>query len=145
MGVVIGLDVGTQSAKLVICDKHAPRGVVEGLGYAIRANADAIVAGSGHPQVFVAVGGASRSRDLLQFFCDIAGIQQDLPEVTIGAAFGDAMLAARAVGWEAEPGRWDPAAERLTPYTGSRASYDSGYRDHQALYAALRQIHTSGI
>ena len=45
------------------------------------------------PARLVAVGGGARNRTWLQVMADIGGMPQEVPETTVGASYGDAMLA----------------------------------------------------
>ena len=45
------------------------------------------------PRRLVAVGGGARNPLWLQIVSDVCGLPQDVPERTIGAAYGDAFLA----------------------------------------------------
>ena len=59
--------------------------------------------------------------------------------MTIGASYGDAMLAgdgARLVGVDA---RWNAPAEMLQPDGQARARYDELYQVYRSLYPATRE------
>lgn len=117
-----GLSLGTGRAELA-------RAVVEGVSASIAAAVSALLEGGhGHPRA-VAVGGGTRNEVLVQTVSDLTGLTQRTA-ATLGAAYGDAMLAAigtgavteeQAVGWvafsdEVRPGPDRPfrAADRYT-------------------------------
>ncbi|MBM3519693.1 MAG: carbohydrate kinase, partial [Alphaproteobacteria bacterium] len=63
---------------------------------------------------------------------------QKLREKTWGASFGDAFLAALAVG-DAKPGdmaKWNPVTREIKPDRANRVLYDEVYRRFRALYEA---------
>jgi xylulokinase len=75
-------------------------------------------AAGARPRRAVAVGGGAQSELLLQIVSDVTGMAQELPEVTIGACYGDAFLAGVAVGLLAQAdlaSRWVRIVQRVTP------------------------------
>jgi xylulokinase len=92
------------------------------------------------PARVLAVGGGTRNRLWLQATSDFGGVPQVVAECTIGAAFGDAFLAALAVGQASEPDidGWNPAAETVTPQTS--AALDAQYRRFRRLYEDSRSL-----
>jgi xylulokinase len=69
------------------------------------------------PARVLAVGGGTKNRLWLQATSDFAGVPQIVSERTVGASYGDAFLAARAVGavTAGEIARWNPAARVVEP------------------------------
>jgi xylulokinase len=92
------------------------------------------------PARVLAVGGGTRNRLWLQATSDFGGVPQVVAECTIGAAFGDAFLAALAVGQASEPDidGWNPAAETVTPQTS--AALDAQYRRFRRLYEDSKSL-----
>ncbi len=69
------------------------------------------------PSCVRAVGGGTKNAVWLQATSDLAGVSQEVCDKTIGASYGDAFLAALAVGLinEGDIARWNPVARRVTP------------------------------
>ncbi len=92
------------------------------------------------PRRILAVGGGTKNRVWLQATSDIGGVPQIVCEKTVGASYGDAFLAASAVG-AAEPGeieRWNPAERTIEPET--LPVYDRRYRLFRRLYEQTKDI-----
>ena len=116
-----------------IHDTHA-KGAVFGMnlthtrGDLYRALLEGIAMGTAHvietyrevgqaPARVLAVGGGTKNRIWLQSTSDFGGVPQIVSEKTVGASYGDAFLAALAVG-AAEPrdiARWNPAQRVVEP------------------------------
>jgi len=87
-----------------------------------------------------AVGGGTRNPVWLQATSDVTGLEQELCAQTRGASYGDAFLAAVAVG-AARPGdiaRWNPVAARTLPERVP--AYERARPLCRALYAQTRDI-----
>ena len=82
---------------------HIVHAAFEGIGYGICQNLDALRAAGINVERVTAVGGGTKSRKLLQVVSDICGITQLVPEVTVGASYGDALMAGLAAGVIASP------------------------------------------
>ncbi|MDP4299050.1 FGGY-family carbohydrate kinase [Leptothrix discophora] len=140
-GVIAGLSLAHSRA-------HVFRAVLESVAFGIRHNLETLEdIGAPVRRVVAVGGGASHGGLWLQIVSDITGRTQVLPEVTIGACYGDAFLAGRAAGLLAEsdlagwvrPGREivpDPAiTARLTPRF---AQYKALYEVTKGVVAGLR-------
>lgn len=79
---------------------HMYRSALEGVGYSIAQQLDIM---RSHQDVeihrLVAVGGGTQNPVWMQIIADILGIPISTPKVTVGACFGDALMAALAVGY----------------------------------------------
>ena len=139
---------------------HDPqaKGVIFGLnltherGDLFRALLEGIACGTNHifetyaevgqePAAIYAVGGGTKNRVWAQATSDISGRPQIVREKTIGASYGDAFLAAMAVG-DAKPAdieQWNPVASKFTPNAALRERYDHLYRVFRDLYPATRR------
>jgi xylulokinase len=88
----------------------------------------------------VAVGGGTTGALWTQIVSDELHRRKDLPRRTIGAAYGDAFLA--AVGTGATKPRdidsWNPVARTIEPNPGRAADYDQLYQLCLDLYPATR-------
>jgi xylulokinase len=69
----------------------------------------------------------------------VTGRPQDLPEQTIGASYGDALLAARAVGLAQPETDWSRVSETVEPEAKNRGIYDELYGIYRELYPATRE------
>ena len=95
----------------------------------------------GHaPARVLAVGGGTKNKVWMQATSDIGGVPQIVSEKSVGASYGDAFIAALAVG-AVEPGdisAWNPVARTIAPET--HAAYDRQYPLFKALYQQTRDI-----
>ena len=84
----------------------------------------------------LSVGGGAQSRSWLQIVSDVAGIPQEVPELTIGASFGYAFLAGQAAGilHSADLRTWIRPGNTIKPDPGRKDLYDFLYVDYRALY-----------
>ncbi len=92
------------------------------------------------PQRILAVGGGTKNAVWMQATSDIGGAGQIVCEKTVGASYGDAFLAATAVG-KAMPDEiveWNPVARTVRPETVS--AYARQYPLFKRLYAQTRDI-----
>ena len=116
-----------------------------------RALLEGIAFGTGHvietfrdigqpPQRLLAVGGGTKNRLWCQATSDICGIDQTICEKTIGASYGDAFLAALAVGVAGigEIHDWNPVAR--TVHASPHPVYDRQYALFRRLYEQTKDI-----
>lgn len=105
-------------------------GIANGTAHVIETYRDADAA----PERILAVGGGTRNRVWLQATSDIGGVPQVVCEKTVGAAYGDAFLAACAAGLAqpADIARWNPAEREVTP---------EGTDVHARHYALFRRLY----
>ncbi|MBN9101722.1 MULTISPECIES: FGGY-family carbohydrate kinase [unclassified Pseudonocardia] len=131
-GVVAGLTVSHTRGDLY-------RAALEATAFGVRHNVEAMRdAGAGVHRV-VAVGGGTTSALWPQIVTDVTGLEQHIPTVTIGASYGAAHLAARAVG-EADIAAWNPVREVRTPDPAVTARYDELFDLYTQLHPATRDI-----
>ena len=133
---------------------HLYRALLEGTAYALRHALEAFDAAVGTERRVVAVGGGTTGRTWMQIVSDVTGIAQGLPRVTVGAAYGDALLAGQAVGAVDRADTWAQIDEVIEPDAARRERYDDAYAtfgelraatiDIQHQLAAKREIVTSG-
>ena len=69
----------------------------------------------------VAVGGGTKGGVWTQIMSDVCGIEQDLPKHAIGAAYGDALLAAQVAGLADESTNWAQIAHTVLAEPGQQA------------------------
>ncbi|MEL7116615.1 MAG: FGGY-family carbohydrate kinase, partial [Pseudomonadota bacterium] len=92
------------------------------------------------PQRILAVGGGTKNALWLQATSDIAQVPQIVCEKTIGASYGDAFLAACAIGL-AQPddiARWNPPVQTVTPV--AHDVYAKQYALFKRLYEQTKDI-----
>jgi xylulokinase len=138
---------------------HDPRakGVFFGLdlthtrGDLFRAVLEGIAAGTAHvletyreldaaPQTVYAVGGGTRNAVWMQATSDLGQVPQAIRERTLGASYGDAFLAAVAVG-AADAARiaaWNPVTQTVMPERVP--AYERQYPLWKALYTETREL-----
>jgi xylulokinase len=121
---------------------HLFRAAYEGIAYGIRQIVEAFERASGPGSRLVAVGGGTRGGLWTQIVTDVTGRPQDLPEQTIGASYGDALLAAIGTGVVPEGTDWARVATTLEPDPEKRSLYDELYETYGELYPATKeQVH----
>jgi len=116
------------------------RAALEGIAMATRAITETYHAAGASPRRVLAVGGGTRNEPWLQATSDLTGLPQTLCAVTLGAAFGNAFLAAQAVGAVAPDDivRWNPTERDVIP--AAHPVYDRLYPLFRRLYAQTRDI-----
>ena len=131
-GVVAGLTLGHTRGDLY-------RSALEATAFGVRHNLEAFEAAGGRIERIVAVGGGAQQDVWPQIVTDVTGREQVIPSVTIGAAYGDAYLAARALG-SADIDQWNPPAGVSRPRPRARETYDQLYPLYRDLYLASRDV-----
>ncbi|MFF3641280.1 FGGY-family carbohydrate kinase [Streptomyces sp. NPDC002564] len=119
---------------------HLYRAALEATAYGVRHNLAAMREAGATAERLVAVGGGARTL-WTRIVSDVTGRAQHLPRHTIGAAYGDAFLAAVGAGL-AVPGdiaHWNPTVEVVTPDGAAAAVYDELYAVYLDLYPATRE------
>ena len=114
------------------------RAVLEGIASATRHITDTYAEAGAAPKRVLAVGGGTKNRPWLQATSDLTGLDQVVARVTTGASFGNAWLAARAIGGTAKIEDWNPAAEVVQ--AGAHPVYARQYPLFRALYEQTKDI-----
>lgn len=118
---------------------HLYRATHEGIGFGIRQIIE-LLESAGQPiQRIRAVGGGTQARLWTQIVSDITGRTQVVPEQTIGASFGDALLAAIGTGAVAAGTDWAKAATTIEPNNDNAVTYSRLYDTYKRLYPANRE------
>jgi xylulokinase len=126
-GTIFGLTLRHGRAQLF-------RALLESTAYGARHNLDTMAETGASLDRLVAVGGGAARRVWLQIVADVTGRPQQLPAVTIGAAYGDAYLAGLAVG--ADTGAsWARIEDVITPDPAATARYAELYALYLNAYA----------
>lgn len=134
-GMIFGLDLTHERGDLF-------RALLEGIGYGTRHVLETFAASGQPPHTVHAVGGGTRNGVWTQATSDICGVPQVFREKTTGAAFGNAFLAAMAVG-DARPDdieTWNPAVSGLVPNPEVKPLYDRQYAIFRGLYPATKSF-----
>lgn len=122
--------------------EHLYRAVLESVAFGIRHNIETFQSIGADVKRVVAVGGGTKSTTWLQIVSDVAGIAQEVPQLTIGASYGDAFLAGMASGQlqRGDLARWVKPDSIIQPDPSRKAIYDSLYADYRQLYENTRDI-----
>ncbi|MDD7939309.1 FGGY-family carbohydrate kinase [Actinomycetospora lutea] len=128
-GLLLGLTTGHGRAELY-------RAALEGIAHGVRHNLEAFRDAGGPDPRLVAVGGGTRGGLWTQIVSDVTGREQQVPADTTGAALGDALLAAQALGLPADVGTWNPIVATVVPDPERTARYDAFHEHYRALYPA---------
>jgi xylulokinase len=111
------------------------RATYEGIALGIRQILELLADAVGTPTRTVAVGGGTSSELWLQIVSDVTGITQSVPEETIGACYGDALLAAIGVGLVPPNTDWSRTVRTVEPNATSKEIYDQHFFLYSDLYA----------
>jgi xylulokinase len=132
-GVFFGLDLTHTRADLY-------RAVLEGIAMGTAHVFETCAEVGAAPGRVLAVGGGTKNALWLQATSDIGGVVQHVCERTIGASYGDAFLAALAIG-AVRPGdirAWNPDASTVTPEVVP--AYGVQYPVWKQLYLQTRDL-----
>jgi xylulokinase len=131
-GVIAGLTLSHTVGDLY-------RAALEATAFGVRHNIDTLTAAGGDIRRVVAVGGGTQGRLWTQVVSDVTGRAQELREMSIGASYGSALLAAQLVG-DASVDVWNPVREIVTPDPATTAGYDESYRLYRELYTSTAPV-----
>ena len=121
---------------------HLFRAVYEGIAFGIRQILELLEHDDDPSLRLVAVGGGTQGGLWTQVVSDVCGREQLVPEQTIGASYGDALLAGMATGLVDRDTDWARVARRVQPDPSTRRVYDDLYASYRELYPATRpQVH----
>jgi xylulokinase len=118
------------------------RSCLEGMAYGLRHNIETMSEVGALPKRLIAVGGGTKDPVWLQACSDVTGMPQDVPERTLGAAYGDAYLAGYAAGLftDSKPlkQQWVKIARVVEPIRETAALYDDLYGVYRRLYVQTK-------
>lgn len=139
-GAFVGLDLSHGRADLI-------RALLEGMALATRQIVETFAEVGQAPRRVFAVGGGTRNAPWSQAMSDAGGYTQILRARTTGASYGDAFLAALAIGDVAPDAieRWNTIAGEVRPDPALRGLYDTRYATFLALQEATRRLHGSSV
>jgi xylulokinase len=130
-GVACGLHLGHGRG-------HLYRSLLESTAFAVRHNLEAM-SDAGDPVTrIVAVGGGAQNDVWTQVVSDVTGLAQDVPRETVGAAYGDAFMAAVAIGAASADSSWTVIEHAVEPAASAGATYGELYGIYRKLYAQTR-------
>jgi xylulokinase len=134
-GVIAGLTLAHSR-------QHLYRAALEGVAYGIRHNLETFQSIGADVKRIIAVGGGTKSTTWLQIVSDVTGVSQLVPDVTIGASYGDAFLAGLASGSvkPSDIGEWVTSGKTISPDSKIKPRYDQFYADYLLLYEQTRDI-----
>ena len=134
-GVIAGLSLRHTRA-------HLFRAVYEGIAFGIRQILEFLEHDADPATRLVAVGGGTQGGLWTQIVSDVSGRTQQLPAQTIGASYGDALLAAVGTGLVPASADWSTIDRQVSPNPQTRKVYDPLYEIYCSLYPATRdQVH----
>jgi xylulokinase len=118
------------------------RALLEGIAHATNHVFDTYREAGEEPRTLYAVGGGTKNLVWSQATSAISGRTQVLREKTVGASYGDAFLAALAIGDVArrDIAAWNPIASEIAPDPSTEALYRRQDRIFRALYPATRDL-----
>lgn len=131
-GVVIGLSLFHGRGEMY-------RAILEAIALSVRHVLSVVDAAGVEIDRVVAVGGGVRGPLWAQIVSDVIGRPQQVPSVPLGAAYGDALLAARGAG-VAQAGRWGRVERQIDPDPRNAALYDDLFALYRQLDEATRTI-----
>ncbi|MEJ1089983.1 FGGY family carbohydrate kinase [Microbacterium sp. Mu-80] len=117
------------------------RAALEATALGVRHNVETMRAAGADIRRIVAVGGGTQGTLWLQIVSDVTGLAQEVPEITIGASYGAAFLAASAV--SSTPPRieeWNPTAARVEPTAQYSSFYDGLFARYLRLYDSTSDV-----
>ena len=134
-GVALGLTLAHTPA-------HLMRAALEAVAMGVRHNLEAFdsVRPSGSSWRAVAVGGGAAGSLWPQIVSDVCGRSQDIPAQTVGASYGDALLAAAAAEMIPPDADWTRIVSTVEPRPEHADLYDRRYALYRDLYAATRPL-----
>ncbi len=130
-GMIFGLNLSHTRGHVI----HA---AMEGIAMGLAQNLSLIKEMGGSLECVTAVGGGTKSKLWMQIISDICGVRQAIPEVTVGASYGDAMLAGIGIGviadrrdvkkWISIKYETVPNPKNCEVYEKYKSIYDSLYK-----------------
>jgi xylulokinase len=122
---------------------HLFRAAYEGIAFGFRQILDFLADEENPITRLVAVGGGTQGGLWTQIVSDVTGRPQEIPEQTIGASYGDALLAAIGAGLVPPETDWARAGRLVEPDPTAHERYEPLFRAYTELYPATRElVHT---
>lgn len=135
-GMIFGLTLHHTSADIY-------RSILEGIAYSIRHNIDEMKKLNTEIKRAIIVGGGVKSQLWVQSVSDICQINQSVPKVTIGAAYGNAFLCALSLGWYSkleDVDTWVELDYEIEPQKQNHEILERYYNIYRKLYENNRTL-----
>ncbi|MBS1897500.1 MAG: sugar kinase [Actinobacteria bacterium] len=117
------------------------RAALEATALGVRHNVQTMRDAGADIRRIVAVGGGTQGRLWLQIVSDATGLAQEVPQITIGASYGAAFLAAGAVTDPAPAiADWNPVVTTIAPHPALASAYDALFDRYLRLYAGTAEV-----
>lgn len=118
------------------------RALLEGIANGTRHVFETYSEAGADPTAVYAVGGGTKNKVWSQATSDIAGRTQIIRDKTIGASYGDAFLAALAVGdvRQDDIRTWNPVASEVVPEAATAGVYARQYAVFKDIYARTHDL-----
>ena len=134
-GVFFGLSLSTIKGDLV-------RAILEGAAFALRHNVEVAAESGLRVDSIRSVGGGARSELWCQIKADVLGIPIELPQTSVGAPFGNAVLAGLGIGLYSDAStvlsETVKIARTFEPDVRRHDHYSEHYRIFRCLYECLK-------
>ncbi|MEM8871700.1 MAG: FGGY-family carbohydrate kinase, partial [Pseudomonadota bacterium] len=116
------------------------RALIEGIAFGTNHIIETFAEAGERPSRVLAVGGGVKNRLWLQATSDVTGLDQVVCDKTVGASYGDAFLAAVALGQaeRSDIAVWNPVAEAVR--AEALPVYSRQYGLFRQLYKQTREI-----
>lgn len=127
---------------------HIYRAALEAVGYSIKQHLDIFAEYDVHPRYLSVAGGGTKTPMWLQIIADITGIPVHVPRVTLGAAYGDALIAGIGFGCFENFGtlrQYMKTSQIFTPNPQNYKVYRNGYEIFNRLYPAAKAVEKNMI
>ena len=134
-GMIFGLDLTHTRGDIY-------RALFEGIACGTNQVFETYAEAGEEPRFIFAAGGGTRNRVWSKATSDISGRPQIVREKTLGASYGNAFLAALAVGdvRRGDIRAWNPVADEIVPDPATAGTYQHLYRRFRALYPRTRDL-----
>jgi xylulokinase len=121
---------------------HLFRAVLEATAYGLRDILEVMYEAEEGGKKLIAVGGGTKGGLWMQIVSDVTGMPQELPQETIGASYGDALLAAIATGLVKPSETWNATVALIEPNAKAHEVYTDFYQVFRELFPAIHtQLH----
>lgn len=121
---------------------HIFRAILESVAFGIRHNLETFKSIGAEVNQLIAVGGGTKTDTWLQIVSDVCQVEQIVPALTVGASYGDAILAGLACGSlsRADAQQWIKPGRVIHPDLTLRSTYDELFCAYKSLYVQTKEI-----